>query len=329
MSRNVCITSVDGNTGFVVAELLLSDENFSKEIGTVTGLALNPDSEKCKDLVQLGAKTIAHQPGDVDSLAAAIKDTKADAICIIPPAHGDKVNITTELIEATKKANVPNAIFLSSAGCDLAERDKQPRLREFIDLEAKFLEAKGDPSTQAGYSPVVIRAGFYAENLLLYSPQAKEKGVLPIPVGQNHKFPPVALGDVALLAGHILSAKGPHGFSDKHRGQLITLTGPMLLSGEEIARAASEALGTQIKFQDISEQEARKVLRRKTSNDDSEIQYLLEYYSLVREGKTNYVSTTSFHDVTGDRPQEPPDFFKVYEDEFRPKSAKRRKVDGK
>lgn len=76
-------------------------------------------------------------------------------------------------------------------------------------------------------------------------------------------------------------------------------------------------------------QEARKVLRRKTSNDDSEIQYLLEYYSLVREGKTNYVSTTSFHDVTGDRPQEPPDFFKVYEDEFRPKSAKRRKVDGK
>lgn len=41
---------------------------------------------------------------------------------------------------------------------------------------------------------VMNRAGFYAENLLLYSPQAKEKGVLPIPVGQNHKFPPVALG---------------------------------------------------------------------------------------------------------------------------------------
>lgn len=31
------------------------------------------------------------------------------------------------------------------------------------------------------------------------------------------------------------------------------IKGPMLLSGEEIARAASEALGTEIKFQDISE----------------------------------------------------------------------------
>ena len=39
-----------------------------------------------------------------------------------------------------------------------------------------------------------FRAGFYAENLLLYAPQAKEEGVLPLPIGENHKFAPVALG---------------------------------------------------------------------------------------------------------------------------------------
>lgn len=38
------------------------------------------------------------------------------------------------------------------------------------------------------------RAGFYAENLLLYSKQAQEEGTLPLPVGKNNKFPPVALG---------------------------------------------------------------------------------------------------------------------------------------
>jgi hypothetical protein len=37
-------------------------------------------------------------------------------------------------------------------------------------------------------------AGFYAENLLLYSQQAQEEGVLPIPLGSNHKFAPIALG---------------------------------------------------------------------------------------------------------------------------------------
>lgn len=76
--------------------------------------------------------------------------------------------------------------------------------------------------------------------------------------------------------------------------------------------------------------EAKRVLRHNYEGDDAEIDYLLEYYSLVREGKTNYIATTAFHDVTGDHPQEPPDFFKVYTDEFSPKrGVKRRKTDGK
>jgi len=45
---------------------------------------------------------------------------------------------------------------------------------------------------------------------------------------------------------------------------------------------------------------------------------------LVREGKTNYIATTAFHDVTGKHPTEPDEFFRMYEDEVRPnKKAKR------
>jgi uncharacterized protein YbjT (DUF2867 family) len=69
------------------------------------------------------------------------------------------------------------------------------------------------------------RAGYYAENLLLYSPQALEEQVLPLPIGENHQFAPIALGDIAQVAAHVLSGKGKKGFSDKHRGQLIVLTG--------------------------------------------------------------------------------------------------------
>jgi hypothetical protein len=31
--------------------------------------------------------------------------------------------------------------------------------------------------------------------------------------------------DVAELAAHVLTGKGKHGFSDRHRGQLMTMTG--------------------------------------------------------------------------------------------------------
>jgi len=40
----------------------------------------------------------------------------------------------------------------------------------------------------------VFRPGFYAENLLLYAPQIKEEKILPLPIGENHSFAPVALG---------------------------------------------------------------------------------------------------------------------------------------
>ncbi len=65
--------------------------------------------------------------------------------------------------------------------------------------------------------------------------------------------------------------------------------------------------------------EAKRVLASQSESDESEQEYILEYYSLVREGKTNYISTTAFHDVTGVHPTEPDDFFKMYATELRPR----------
>lgn len=66
------------------------------------------------------------------------------------------------------------------------------------------------------------------------------------------------------------------------------------------------------------------MLKQQADNDDSEKKYILEYYQLVKAGKTNYISTLAFHDITGERPQDPVDFFKAYSQEFSP--AKRRKT---
>jgi nucleoside-diphosphate-sugar epimerase len=71
----------------------------------------------------------------------------------------DKIEITKTLLEAAKKAKtVQNLVFLSSAECDYAEEGKQPRLREFIELERLAMAAKSDPSSeQTGHSPCIIR----------------------------------------------------------------------------------------------------------------------------------------------------------------------------
>ncbi|KAB5533442.1 hypothetical protein GE09DRAFT_1227458 [Coniochaeta sp. 2T2.1] len=319
MTRKVAITAVDGQTGFLIAELLLREGKFKKAIDSICGLAMNPTSPKCKELEGLGAVIVQHNPGREREMVQTLKKTGCDTICLIPPAHKDKLDISLELASAAKKAGVNNVLLISSVGCDYAERDKQPRLREFIDIEAAVLASKGDPDSPLGHSPCVIRAGFYAENLLLYANQAQTQGLLPLPIGENHKFAPVALGDIAHVAAHVLAGKGKHGFDDKHRGQMMVITGPMLCAGDELAEAASQALGQKLQFENISEREAKRVQAAQSDSDDSEKQYLLEYYSLVREGKTNYISTTAYHDVTGQHPTEPTDFFKLYAAELRPK----------
>lgn len=323
MTRNIVLTSGEGQTGRLIIELLVSDRHFTSKINSLTVVTTNPDHPA---LQEFGNKIniVAMVPGDTATLVQELQAVNADTIMLIPPSVDDKLKMTQELIEAAKQTDIKNAVLLSSAGCDLAERDSQPRLREFIDIEAMFLATKGDSSTGLGHSPCVIRAGFYAENLLLYHKFAKDKANLPLPIDESHKFAPIALGDIALLAAVVLTSKGPKGLSDKVRGQLITLTGPMLVAGSELAEAASQALGSPLKFQSISENEAKKILAKEVGNEisDAEKEYLLEYYSLVREGKTNYVSTLAFHEVTSRHPLEPIEFFKNYESEFKPKKRK-------
>ncbi|KAH6856363.1 hypothetical protein B0I37DRAFT_351432 [Chaetomium sp. MPI-CAGE-AT-0009] len=309
MPRNICITSIEGQTGFLIAELLLTDDKFKQQIDSLTGLALDAGAPKAKELAALGAVVVPHTPGRERDVVAALKKMGCDTLCL--------------LTSAAKKAGVANVLLISSAGCDYAERERQPRLREFVDLESVVLSAKGDPGSALGHSPCVIRAGFYAENLLLYSEQARNEGLLPLPIGENHKFAPIALGDVSLVAAHVLTGKGPNGFDDRHRGQMMVLTGPMLCSGKELAESASKALGQTMEFENISEREAKRVLKSQTDLDDSEKEYILDYYSLVREGKTNYISTTAFHDVTGQHPTEPDEFFRNYAGELRPKKKLR------
>jgi hypothetical protein len=157
MPRNVCITACDGQTGFLIAELLLNNKDFSSKVNSVAGLSLHPRSAKAKELENLGAKIIAHHPGRERDMVKTMKESGCDTICLIPPTHKEKFDIVIELISAAKKAGVQNALLISSAGCDLADPQKQPRLREFIDMETHFLSAKGDHNVPLGHSPCVIR----------------------------------------------------------------------------------------------------------------------------------------------------------------------------
>ncbi|BGO94927.1 hypothetical protein NBRC10512_000603 [Rhodotorula toruloides] len=319
--RVLAITAVDGFTGSAVLELLMSDNSYKGKITKIIGLTFGEPKEDTKAVLdEYGVETALVDEMDEDKL----KELGVDTLCLIPPARKDKAKLVKQILELGKKSkSVKNLVFLSSAGCDYAERDKQPHLREFIDLEVLAMAPKSDESTgETGHSPCIVRAGFYCENLLLYSKQAQGEGKLPLPVDPHHKFAPVSLGDVALLLAKILTSEGEHGLSDDVRGQMIPLTGPQMVAGPELAEAASQALGTKMEFQSVKESEAKKILSSEQGEeiDEAEKAYILEYYSLVREGKTNYVAgRPTFKQITGQDLTLPAAFFESYQDSFKRK----------
>ena len=156
-TRNILITAADGQTGHLIAELLLQDDDFSAKFKTLTLLASDPS--KCEDLTSEFSKAaiVKYEPGQHAQLVMAMRDASVDTILLIPPAQQDKAERVKELVEAVREVGVRNTILLSSAGCDLAERDKQPNLRQFIDFEQLMMINKGDTSTEAGHSPCIIR----------------------------------------------------------------------------------------------------------------------------------------------------------------------------
>jgi len=325
-TRHILVTAGEGQTGRLLIELLLTDDEYASKYEKISALVF---SEEAKDKLAEFPTVEVHvhdpkHPKQAEKLMASI-----DTCMLIPPSRKDKLDITRALLQAAQKTkNVVNLVLLSSVGCDYADPDKQPRLREFIDIEALALAPKSDPSTgDTAHSPVIIRAGFYAENLLLYTHSAQSQGKLPLPVDKDHKFAPVALGDVVAIAAEILTSEGPEGIAEHLRGQLIVATGPRLVAGPDMAQAASQALGSKLEFESITEDHARTILAG-AEIDDAEREYLLEYYSLVREGKTAYVADTAFQLMFGHRGQEPPDFFTVYSASFKPKRRRLSKAGG-
>ena len=88
--RNVCITAVDGQTGFLIVELLMIYPNCSKKGNSVTGLSLHPTSAKWKELTKMGVRIVPHKPAKMRDMTKTLNETGADTMCLIPPAHTEK-----------------------------------------------------------------------------------------------------------------------------------------------------------------------------------------------------------------------------------------------
>jgi uncharacterized protein YbjT (DUF2867 family) len=137
-------------------------------------------------------------------------------------------------------------------------RDAGVRRVVVLSGEPAEYEAQGDPSTwhyyrieraieEAGFDWTFLRPGQFMNNTLDWAPSIKADGVVRAPYADAVQTP-IDLADIAAVARVVL-------LSSAYNGQKITMSGPEGITPPEQVGCISEALGREVRFEELSPSE--------------------------------------------------------------------------
>lgn len=225
----ILVTGATGRQGGATARHLLA-QGFS-----VSALTRNPDKAQAHLLARKGAEIIAGNMDDRSSLDKALKGM--DGVFGVQNfwEHGEEGEVREGrlLIDAAKDAGIRHFVYTS-----VASADKDTGLAHFESkrLIEEHLKSSGVPYT-------ILRPVFFMDN---FDANREEilNGVLRMALPAEHKLQMIAADDVGAFAS--LAFTDP----DAMLGKTLEIAGAEL-SPAQAAELFSEALGREIRFEEI------------------------------------------------------------------------------
>ena len=219
------VIGATGNTGSVVAEKLLAKREKVRVVGR--------DERKLERFKQKGAEAFAGDVTDASAMARAFAGAEA-AYVMVPPnlsspnVRGYQERVNDALAAALEKNGVRYAVALSSFGAD-----KSDRTGPVLGLHA--LEQKLEAI--AGLNVVLLRAGYFMENILPQVGVIESLGNMAGPVRPDLALPMIATRDIGAFAAEALAR---HDFQGKQRRELL---GARDISYAQVAKIVGAAIG--------------------------------------------------------------------------------------
>jgi uncharacterized protein YbjT (DUF2867 family) len=225
----ILVTGATGRQGGATARHLLA-QGFS-----VCALTRNPDKAQAHLLARKGAEIIAGNMDDRSSLDKALKGM--DGVFGVQNfwEHGEEGEIREGrmLIDAAKDAGIKHFVYTSVASAD---RDTGLAHFESKRLIEEHLKSSGVPYT-------ILRPVFFMDNFDANREQILN-GVLRMALPADHKLQMIAADDVGAFAS--LAFTDP----DAMLGKTLEIAGAEL-SPAQAAELFSEALGREVRFEEI------------------------------------------------------------------------------
>lgn len=288
---------VTGTTGTVGNQVLKQLSGTSRNIRIRAG---GRSLEKVKRVVNSDKV----EPVQIDyhkseTISKAVKDV--DRVFLVTPFQSDMVELTSNLLRESKKNNVKFMVMLSSLlAADLEHETIVGRLHR---QEEKIIEESGIPCT-------FLRPNAFMQNFVnFFGLTIKTQNAIYLPAG-DQKVAFIDVRDIAAVAVRELTR-----FQTRHENKVYHITGQEALSFSQVAEIISQEIDREIKYIDITDEEARKRMKE-IGIDDWLTKAMIEQFYSIRAGYASQ-TTTLVEQIIGRKPIAFFQFVKDYVSAFR------------
>lgn len=216
----IVVTGATGNVGRPLTQALID----AGEQVTAVSRRAAPD----------GVRHLAADLAEPASLEPALAGAKSLFLLL----SGDLHTAGADIIGRAEASGVRRIVLLSSQG--VATRPHDPTRIAVRAVEDALRESSLDWS--------ILRPGGFASNALWWAESVRAQGVIAAPFG-DVGVPIIDPADIAEVAAACL-------LDERHSGGVYELTGPEVITPRQQASAISDALGSPVRFVDLSREEA-------------------------------------------------------------------------
>ena len=237
----IVVTGATGNIGRPLTRALAEAGQqvtaVSRHAATVTGAGAGAGAANVPDGVRHVAADLAEPAGLEPALAGA----KALFLLLSGDLHATGAN-PADIISVAEAAGVRRVVLLSTQG--VATRP--------FGATRVAMRALEDVLRESGLEWAILRPGGFASNALWWAESIRAQGVVAAPFG-DIGVPIVDPADIAEVAAACL-------LDDQHTGGVYELTGPEVITPRGQAEAIAAALGSPVRFHDLTREEAKAAM---------------------------------------------------------------------
>ena len=278
-----------GLTGAVGTEILKLLPEFD-----IQARGLIRDPAKAAALEDAGVEVVTGDLGNPDDVRAALQG--CDKAFLLMANAREQLELEKGFVDAARAAGVGYLVKMSANG---ANSNSTSLLKRYHGDSERHIRESG-----LGYT--LVRPNFFMQNMLHIAASivAEDKFYMPMRDGQ------VGIIDVRDVARFILAVLTGSG----HDGETYEITGPELVSFQDIAAQLSEVMGREISYVDVPAEDFKQSLVHWVP-DEWYVDTVSEMFELTAQGR-GALLTGNYTRVTGREPATLRQFFRDYSVSF-------------